>query len=131
MTARTAGKSTDKLAGQVLERMRSICLALPEVAETASWGHPNFRAGRKTFAALEVYKGVLCLCFKTTLSEQEVLLHDPRFFASPYAGPQGWVSMKIDGRLDWKAIEQHLVSAYRLVALQRMLVAMNGGPRPV
>jgi len=126
---------TDKVAGQVLGKMRAICLALPEVEETASWGHPNFRAGRKIFAALEEYKGALCLCFKTTLAEQEILLNDPRYFASPYVGHQGWVSMKMDGRLDWKAIEHHLVSAYCLVALKRMLDAMGtmrtGGPRPV
>jgi predicted DNA-binding protein (MmcQ/YjbR family) len=119
-------------AGMVLAKVRAICLSLPEAEETSSWGHPNFRAGRKTFAALEVYEGALCLCFKTSLEEQEMLLNDARYFASPYAGHQGWVSMKTDGRLSWRAIEHHLLGSYRLVALPRMLAALDAaGARPV
>ena len=112
-------------AGRVLGKMREICLALPGTVEVAAWGHPNFKAGRKTFAALEEYKGQLCICFKTTLPDQEALLNDSRYFASPYTGHQGWVSMKAEGRPDWKAIRHHLVSSYRLVALKRMLELLD------
>jgi hypothetical protein len=41
----------------VVERLRSLCLTLPETSERSSWGHPNFRAGRKTFAAFEIVRG--------------------------------------------------------------------------
>jgi len=35
-----------------LARLRSLCLSLPETSETASWGHPNFKAGKKTFVEM-------------------------------------------------------------------------------
>src|SRR5687767_13328832 len=33
----------------VFAHARRLCLAFPETAETASWSHPNCRAGKKTF----------------------------------------------------------------------------------
>jgi len=44
-----------------LARLRPLALALPESAETVSFGHPTFRVRGKTFAVLETYKGVLSL----------------------------------------------------------------------
>ena len=40
---------------RTLTRLRKLCLALPETTEVPSWGHPNFKAGKKTYAVLEVY----------------------------------------------------------------------------
>ena len=31
----------------ILQRLRLLCLSFPETSERSSWGHPNFRAGRK------------------------------------------------------------------------------------
>ena len=42
---------------QTLKRLRALCLSLPETSEASSWGHPNFRAGKKTFVAFERVKG--------------------------------------------------------------------------
>ena len=39
---------------RVLERLRAICLALPETDEVRTWGHSTFRARKKAFAVLEV-----------------------------------------------------------------------------
>ena len=112
--------------GEILSRLRRICLSFPESSETDSWGHPNFRAGRKIFAVLEEYRGELTIGFKCTLLEQEALLEDPRFFASPYVGDRGWVSLRVgSGRLPWKRIAAWLAGSYRLVALKRMLTALD------
>ena len=80
----------------VLQKLRQICLALPGTNEVRTFGHPTFRAGKKTFAVFEEYKGQLCIAFKVTASHQYLFLKDPRFFRTPYIGRHGWVSLKVD-----------------------------------
>jgi predicted DNA-binding protein (MmcQ/YjbR family) len=110
---------------EVLRRMRAACAGLPEVSEKIAWGHPTFYAGKKMFAALDEYHGVRCVCFKSTLETQRRLVRDARFFVAPYSGAQGWVCLAIDGRITAKEIAAFLVEGYRLVALQRMLKALE------
>ena len=38
------------MADDPLERLREICLALPDTKETLTWGSPYFRVGEKIFA---------------------------------------------------------------------------------
>jgi predicted DNA-binding protein (MmcQ/YjbR family) len=111
-----------------LARLRSICLALPETNETASWGHPNFKAGRKTFVAFERVKGRASIAFRLAPNEVERLLQHKQFFATPY-GRGLWASVWADGRIDWRAVEGLVERSYRLVALKRMLTALEGQPR--
>jgi predicted DNA-binding protein (MmcQ/YjbR family) len=112
-----------------LKRLRAICGALPEFAEVQAWGHPTFRAGKKMFAAfgegVEGQEG-LSLGVKVGFDRQEVLLKDARFYPTPYAAHQGWVSLRIDGKTDWDEVKGLLHEAYRQVALQRMLRALDG-----
>jgi predicted DNA-binding protein (MmcQ/YjbR family) len=108
-----------------LARIRRFCLGLPETRETASWGHPNFLAGNKTFAAYERYKGDDCLSFKATLADQSLLCARPRFFVAPYVGQHGWTCMKLDGTLNWGEVETLLLQSYRLVAAKRMLATLG------
>ena len=37
----------------VLNRMREICLALPDTKETMTWGKPHFRVIEKIFAGCD------------------------------------------------------------------------------
>lgn len=109
----------------VLERLRRICLALPETSEVQSWGHPNFRVGKKTFAVFERYQGEWAICCKVPRPHQALFLKDPRFYRTPYIGQHGWVSLRVTGRLNWKEIEELVVGSYRLVALPRMRKALE------
>jgi predicted DNA-binding protein (MmcQ/YjbR family) len=111
---------------QALERIRSICLALPETKEVQAWGHPTFRAGKKMFAAFgEVDSWGLSLGLKVGFDQQEELLKDHRFYPTPYAAHKGWVSLRIDGDTDWAQVEGLVHEAYRQVALRRMLRALE------
>jgi predicted DNA-binding protein (MmcQ/YjbR family) len=101
---------------KVLEKLREICLALPEVQEVKSWGHPTFKAGTKTFVVLETYNNHLCICFKATLPLQQLLVEDPRFFKTPYIGKQGWVSLIADRPPKWKEVRELILESYRLVS---------------
>jgi predicted DNA-binding protein (MmcQ/YjbR family) len=114
-----------------LERLRPLCLAFPETRETTTFGNPTFQAGTKTFAVLDSYKGTRCLAFKVTLEEQDLLCQQERFFVAPYTGKNGWTCLRLDGKkVDWKEVRQLLERSYRLVALKRMLAALNGAPAP-
>jgi predicted DNA-binding protein (MmcQ/YjbR family) len=113
---------------QTLNRLRSLCLSLPETNETASWGHPNFKAGKKTFVAFERVKGRASIAFRLTPEEVERLLGQKRFFATPY-GRGLWASLWADGRIDWRAVESLVGRSYRVVALKRMLGALEGKTR--
>lgn len=112
----------DKALGQI----RSICLALPEAAEVEAWGHPTFRAGKKMFAAFGEGQEGMSIGLKVGHDRQEELLKDCRFFPTPYAAHQGWVSLRVDGKTDWTEAAGLLREAYRQVALKRMLKALDG-----
>ena len=113
---------------RTLERLRSLCLSLPETTETASWGHPNFKAGKKTFVAFERVKGRASIAFRLEPDTVERLLQRKQFFATPY-GRGLWASVWTDGPVDWKAIEDLVERSYRVVALKRMLSALDSGTR--
>ena len=108
-----------------LARLRALCLSFPESSETASWGHPNFRAGRKTFAAFEDIKGRPSIAFRLEPTDVDLLLRRRQFFVTPYGRGQ-WVSLRADGRLSWRLIAHLLERSYRTVALKRMVAALDG-----
>lgn len=107
-----------------LARLRSLCLSLPETSETASWGHPNFKAGKKTFVAFERVKGRASIAFRLEPNEVERLLQRKQFFATPY-GRGLWASVWADGPIDWRAVQELVDRSYRVVALKRMLTALE------
>jgi predicted DNA-binding protein (MmcQ/YjbR family) len=111
---------------QALKEIRSLCLALPETSEVEAWGHPTFRAGKKMFAAFGEYDGKLTLGLKVGYERQDELLKDDRFFPTPYAAHQGWVSLWIDRQTDREGLSGLIREAYRQVALKRMLKALDG-----
>ncbi|MDY7230154.1 MmcQ/YjbR family DNA-binding protein [Hyalangium rubrum] len=100
----------------VLERVRKLCLSLPDVFETQSWGHPNWKAGKRIFAAFNHYRGHDCIAFLAEVGFRDVLVRDERFFDGGYGrGDKTWVCLKTDvGRLNWKEVEQLLTQSHRL-----------------
>ena len=111
-------------AETILEKLRKVCLHMPGASETATFGHPTFQIGGKTFAVLEEYKGELGIAFKVGKLMQGVFLKDPRFFLTPYAGKHGWVTLRVHAaELNWTEIRGLLRGSYDLVA------ANNPGPR--
>jgi predicted DNA-binding protein (MmcQ/YjbR family) len=113
---------------QTLAKLRALCLALPETSETASWNHPNFTAGKKTFVAFERVKGRASIAFRLEPGEVERLLKRKQFFATPY-GRGLWASLWADGPVDWSAVQDLVERSYRAVALKRMVVALESGQR--
>ena len=112
---------TQRLLGQ----LRRFCLSLPDGIETDSWGHPNFRAGKKTFAVYEVYQGCPCIAVKLPPPEGERLLADPRFYRTPYTGKHGWVSLRVDRPVAWPLVKSLVLASYREVATKRQVAQLE------
>ncbi len=104
----------------IVSRLRKLCLSLPETSERASWGHPNFRAGKRTFVAFEVFKGKPSIAFRLDPVKVDRLLRNKRFFATPY-GRGHWVSLEADGRVNWGLVADLVDRSYRTVATKRMV----------
>jgi predicted DNA-binding protein (MmcQ/YjbR family) len=105
---------------------------LPETTEVEAWGHPTFRAGKKMFAACggqdgSGQDGKWSLGLKVGFDRQEELLKDARFFPTPYAAHQGWVSLRTDDKTDWEEVKGLVREAYLQVALARMVKELEAG----
>ncbi len=103
-------------ADSILKRLRKICLRLPGVTETVTFGHPTFQAQGKSFAVLEEYKGELGIAIRVGKLMLGIFLKDPRFFLTPYAGKHGWVTLRVYAApLDWVEIRGLLEGSFELV----------------
>ncbi|HEX4764761.1 MAG TPA: MmcQ/YjbR family DNA-binding protein [Lichenihabitans sp.] len=104
------------------ERLREICLALPQAHEKEAWGDPTFRVRDRIFAMEKRGDGRLSVWVKAPEGSQTVLVGaDPdRFFAPPYVGPKGWVAMRLDPSPDWDEVAGLVRRSYRLVAPRRL-----------
>jgi predicted DNA-binding protein (MmcQ/YjbR family) len=108
----------------ILEELRALCLSLPETVERHSFGHPNFVAGKKTFVTFEQFDGRPSIAFRLDRENIERLSGNPLFFATPY-GRGRWLSLRVDATFDWDIVRELVDASYRLVALKRMLVALD------
>ena len=116
-----------------VDRLRAICLALPESSEKVAWGEPTWRVKGKLFAQLDNHHhgaDHLAVWLPAPLGEQEslVFLDPQRFFRPPYVGSRGWVGVRIDGRPDWKLVASLIQQAYREVAPPRLREAVKMTP---
>ena len=117
--------------GPVLERLRKICLALPEAQEKLSHGEPTWFAGKgKVFAMFDNHHhGALHASVWLPMPPglQEALIEsDPqRFWRPPYVGPSGWVAVVLDTKPDWGVVAGLVEQAYRRVATQKLIARLE------
>ena len=110
-----------------VERLRAICLALPEMSERASHGEPAwFVREKKTVATLDDHHhGADHLAFWCPAApgvQEGMIEQEPtRFFRPPYVGVRGWLGVRIDNDPDWDEIAQIIEDAYRLVAPKKLV----------
>ena len=113
-------------AERVLLRLRKICLRLPEAEEIETWGHPTFRVRKKIFAGFDGGGSGATLGVKATFETQEILVEtDPRFSIAPYVGQHGWVSMRLDGTIDWGLVEELVRDSYRLIVPKSLIKTLR------
>ncbi|HVM85682.1 MAG TPA: MmcQ/YjbR family DNA-binding protein [Candidatus Binatia bacterium] len=110
------------MTAAITDRLRKICLALPEAEEKEAWGDPTFRVKDKIFAMEKRGDGRISVWFKAPPGSQAVLIGaDPAsFFRPPYVGHKGWVGMRLDAKPDWKEVAALIRRSYALTAPKKL-----------
>ena len=113
-----------------LERVRAICLALPEATEKVAWGEPTFRVKDKIFAQYEDNhhgSGRIELWCKAPDGLQAVLVaaEPERFFVPKYVGHKGWIGIRMEGAVVWAHVAELLRDSYRMTAPKRLLAQLD------
>lgn len=109
------------------ERLRALCLALPETSEKTTWAHPTYRVRDRIFAIEVDRDRGLAVWLKAPPGSQAVLVGaDPtRFHIPPYVGPKGWVGVTLDAGVDWIELGLLVRRSYRLVAPKRLVAQLG------
>ena len=106
---------------RIIERLRRICLALPEATEKEAWSEPTWRVKGKMFAQMDDYHHGSPHCavwLPSSIEAQEALIAaDPkRFFRPAYVGHKGWVGVVLDTGPDWAVVAELVRDAYQRIA---------------
>jgi hypothetical protein len=122
----------DDPAAGLAERMRAICLALPEVTERLSHGAPTwFVRGRTSFVTLwadghhdDQFPHLWCAAPPGAQHELTAAAPD-RFFRPPYVGGRGWIGVRLDRDPDWTEIAELCQDAYRATAPAHLVAQLD------
>jgi hypothetical protein len=115
---------------RIIERLRKICLALPEATEKEAWSEPTWRVKGKMFAQMDDYHHGSPHCavwLPSTIEAQEALIAaDPkRFFRPAYVGHKGWVGVVLDTGPDWAVVAELVRDAYRRIAPAKLAALLD------
>ena len=114
-----------------LERLRALCLALPETTERLSHGEPTWFVRGKlvfvTYAEAHHDDRVGFWCAAAPGEQETAVGADPeRYFRPPYVGGRGWLGVRLDVPVDWDKIAEIVREAYRQIAPKRLLAELDG-----
>lgn len=117
-----------------LDRVREVCLALPEVFEKTSHGAPCFfiKKGKQLAAFADHHHGAdfVALWVPQPDGAQDALLErDPAvYFVPPYVGGRGWIGVKLGPDTDWGEVAEVVEEGYRKVAKKTLVARLDAGP---
>ena len=109
---------------QQIERVRRICLALPETWEKISHGEPTWFVSKKVFAMFSNNHhndGHIAVTVPAAIGIQEMLIKKSpkKFYRPPYVGPSGWIGIELS-RVSDKELTMHIQEAWRLIAPKKI-----------
>ena len=117
-------------AERALQKVRTICAALPDVEERPSHGAPTFfYRGKKTFVMFHDDHhgdGRLAIWCHAPEGVQHLLVTEEpeRFFVPAYVGHRGWVGVRLDVDVDWDEVAGIVRDAYRMVVPPKVAAAL-------
>lgn len=117
---------------QQIERVRRICLALPETWERISHGEPTWFVKKKVFAMFSNnhhHDGHIAVTVPAAIGIQEMLVKKApkKFYRPPYVGVRGWVGIELDQVSD-KELAVHLREAWLLIAPKKLHPLLESAP---
>jgi predicted DNA-binding protein (MmcQ/YjbR family) len=111
-------------AVKLLVMLRRMCLSLPETGESPSFGSPNWRVGKSSFAMVYDYRG-LTVAFWVGIERQGPLVMDPRFSIPAYLGHNGWIALDASKGVNERELREFLLDSYRHFATRRALAKLT------
>ena len=126
---KTAKPDTPKEGSEQIERVRGICLALPETWEKISHGEPTWFVGKKVFAMFSNNHhndGHVAVTVPAAIGIQEMLIKKApkKYYCPPYVGCRGWIGIELPCVSD-KELALHIREAWRLIAPPRLRAAIE------
>jgi hypothetical protein len=111
-----------------LERVRRICLAMPETWEKISHGEPTFFVAKKVFAMFadnHHNDGRIAVWCPAAPGFQSMLIEaEPdKFFKPPYVGVRGWIGIHLN-RIQDEELASHLRQSWLLIAPKKIQEAL-------
>jgi len=106
------------------ERLREICMGLPDVTEKTSHGELAWSVGAgkraRQFATTWDHhhddRNAVVMAAAPGVQERVVSDAPARFFRPPYVGGRGWIGIYLDtADVDWDLIELHLRDAHATI----------------
>jgi hypothetical protein len=120
---------TDGVPDDIEDRLRELCLELPDAYEEAAWVGTRWMVRKRTFAhVLGVETGdadaVVVLSFRSAGEELEVLRHAVHpFFVL------GWgrdaIGMVIDDDTDWKEVRELITESFCVLAPKKLIALVD------
>lgn len=120
----------------LLDGVRAICLALPEVTEAPTHGAPTWFVRRRSFAKFvdpadhrfdEPH--VALWAAAPPGARHELVAADPALFFGPPFGGRDWIAMRLDLRAEgppWDEVREVVADAFRQVAPQGLVRRIGG-----
>jgi len=126
---RSAKKQEVDTGEKQLERVRRICMALPETLEKISHGEPTFFVRKKVFAMCSNNHhndGHIAVVLPAAIGVQAALIKasPEKFYKPPYVGVRGWIGVELE-RVDDKELALHIHEAWRLIAPEKLQQATS------
>ena len=114
----------------VLDRLRALCMAMPETTERLSHGEPTwFIRDKKVFVMFSDHHHDDRVAFwcPAPPGAQEVMVGSApeRFFRPPYVGHRGWLGVYLDVEVDWDVIGDLVEDAYRVIAPKTLIAQLD------
>src|SRR5436189_5888698 len=115
-----------------VERVRAICMALPEMTERLSHEAPTWfvRGKKQVVQYWEEWQHDIDFeqiwCAAPPGAQESLVEAEPaRFFRPPYVGHRGWLGVRMDQDVDWVGIAAIIEDAYRVVAPRKLIEALD------
>ena len=121
---RTAKNEKPDKGAKHLERVRRICMALPETVEKISHGEPTFFVSKRVFAMCSNNHhndGHIAVVLPAAIGVQAALIEGSpeKFYRPPYVGVRGWIGVELE-RVNDEELALHVREAWRLIAPEKL-----------
>jgi predicted DNA-binding protein (MmcQ/YjbR family) len=125
-----------QIPADIVERIRTLCLALPEVTMRVDYSEVRQRSTawsydirRRSFCLLVAREGatgqpVPLLVLRASPEEREALLAVGHPFFAPRAG-RNRIGVLLTGATDWAEIRELVIESYRILAPKKLIALLG------